>query len=195
MPERIMATTFKDKKGREWDLALDLRIARIVDKSDFTEYWDRKFSILTLDPDLIKKLLTDGPFLFAIIWAMVQEQLPATFPPESEAAEAEFVSGVNGPTIEAARTAMIEALGDFFPEQRTALFILRDQVKILGEKASQRLQEAVPLLNEMLDEEMDQRVATLREEFRKTLAQRNGETSTPSPAISDSAQETSGSPA
>lgn len=209
-----MATTFKDKKGREWDVALDLRKGYLIDKSDFTAIVeDYKFSILKPDRLLYGKLLTDAPFLFAVIWAMVQEQVavkwqaysdaltvwnsehhsgtpfiapPDVFPispKEAEAAEAEFVSGVNGPTIESARIAFTEALADFFPEQRTVLSTLTRQVKNLSEKVGKKMEESEPLLNDLLDEELELGMKQLQDDLRNTREKRLGGISLASPAI------------
>lgn len=205
-----MATTFKDKKGRVWDLSLDLYKAEIVDKSDFKRYWDREFSILVLDEGLVRQLLTNAPFLFAIIWAIVQDQAEAKFkygqewsarhpispdtPPaadcfplspreQAEAAQVEFVSGVNGPTIEAARNAIMEALGDFFPEQRTVLLALAEQMKRMQVKAGQKLTETMPLLDKLLDKEFDDKVEKLK---RELLGEKPGETSSLSPPTVES---------
>lgn len=219
-----MSTTFTDKKGRSWDVSLDLRKARIVDKSDFSHYWDKKFSILSPDRELIGKLVSDSPFLFAVIWALVQDQVeekwkryqaardkwerdtttpssagyvgvPSDFTPPADTfplspreplaegedttpAELEFVSGVNGTTIEAARTAMIEALGDFFPEQRTALSALSKQVTVMGRKVGEKLEQAFPQLEEVLEEELQASLDQMKENFRNKIRDRtNGETS------------------
>ncbi len=189
-----MSTIFTDRKGRSWDVALDLLKASRIDKSDFKEYWDKEFSILDLDKLLIQKLLNDPAFLFALIWVVVQDQLPDSFPKEQDAAQAEFVSGVNGPTIEAARSAFLEALADFFPDQRTVLSILKDQNTTLHQKAATKLLETVPLLNDLLDEEFNERVTALMEEL-KTRDKTLGVTSMPSLETSVSASETSGVPA
>lgn len=211
-----MATTFTDKKGRTWDVALDLRKARQIDKADLSAISeDYKFSILKPDRVLYGKLITDAPFLFAIIWAMVQDQAEAkytvhlsaqtdydsrgslskyadrdsgfsftppadsfpTSPKEQEAAELEFVSGVNGPTIEAARNAIIEALADFFPEQRTVLSTLMRQSKKLSEKVGKKMEESEPLMDSLLDEELDLGIKQLQASLLKTRETRLGEMS------------------
>ena len=234
-----MATTFTDKKGRVWDLALDLRKARIVDRSDFSLYWDKKFSILSPEKELIGKLVSDAPFLFAVIWAIVQDQAEEkwkvfqrakedydckgsisanaslhdyTFCPprdcfplspreplaegeDTTPAELEFVSGVNGSVIEAARTAMIEALGDFFPEQRTALLALANQIKVMGRKVGEKLTEALPMLEEVLDEELTENLEEAKKVFRQKIREgRNGGRSSLSPHTQELVMPTSGQP-
>lgn len=200
-----MATTFTDKKGRTWDVSLDLLIARRIDKSDFSNY-HKKFSILAPERDLLGKLLSDAPFLFAIIWVIVQDQAEAkyqeykrskaadctpdadSFPispreptpegSETSPAELEFVSGINGPTIEAARNAIIEALGDFFPDQRTVLSALANQMKAMSKTVGDKLEKALPTLNTVLEEEMDSKIQDLQQEFRNKIRESSsGETS------------------
>lgn len=215
-----MTTTFTDCKGREWDVSLDLRKARFIDKSNFKEYWDKEFSILNLDKLLIQKLLTDASFLFAIIWAMVQDQAEAkwqtydgwtkhqpagstTIPPggfpvppkeEPEKAELEFVSGINGPVIEAGRQAFMEALGDFFPDQRTGLSILLKGMKTLNQKLEKKSEELAPLMDSILDEELDERINQMKAQL-KGQEKSSGEVSLLSPVSPASASQTSGVPA
>lgn len=197
-----MSTTFTDRKGRTWDVALDLRIARQIDKADLSEVSDNyTFSILRPDRTLYGKLITDAPFLFGVIWAMVQDQVAAkheayrllpdnripgdTFPispKEPEAAELEFVSGINGPVIEAARNAFIEAMSDFFPEQRTVLSTLMRQSKKLSEKVGKKMEESEPLMENLLEEELDLGIAQLKDNLLKTRVTRLGEISLESPA-------------
>jgi len=206
---------FTDKKGRTWTVDLDLRIARVIDKSDFKQYWDQEFSILSPDSKLLTKLITDAPFLFAVIWAMVQEQAEAkykslqdyeaqqrsgsqraycnpptdTFPispkEQPEEAEVEFVSGINGPTIEAARNAIVEAVSDFFPETRTVLSALRSQIKMMGEKAAEKMEKTVPLLQSIMDEEFELRIEDFRKELSQSREKRLGERSIKSLASSE----------
>lgn len=209
-----MTTTFTDKKGRTWDVALDLLTARRVDASDFSAYiGDRKFSILEPEKPLIHRLISDAPFMFAVIWAMVQEQAankhqvylaakanydqrgnrpgvvqppfdpPADcflFSPKENPAEAEleFVSGVNGPTIKAAREAIVASLSDFFPELQTVLSLLVKQFQKMETKAAVKLQETEPLLEEWMDEEFEAGLKKMKEELRKTREERLGKIST-----------------
>lgn len=181
--------SFTDRKGRVWNVDLDLRIARQIDKSDFSSYYDRPFSILNPESHLLQKLLRDGPFLFAIIWAMVQEQAQdkyaehirlldagvkpeRTFPvspiEDPEAAEVEFVSGVNGPTIEAGRAAMVEAIADFFPDLKIALSTIINQSKRLSETVGRKLQETEPMLQELLEQQFNKEVEKVKQELLKT---------------------------
>jgi len=205
-------STFTDRKGRIWGLELDLFKAKVIDKSDFKEFWDQEFSILEPTRELLQRLMSNSPFLFAIIWAMVHDQAEAKFktykqwldspktvqtkrgsickvesPPrdsfpispkeEPAAAELEFVSGINGPTIEAGRTAFLEALGEFFPDLRTVLSFLTENQKMMVSKVGARLEKTSPLLERLLDEELDKAVAKLQEE----LNAKHGEISTPLP--------------
>lgn len=181
-----MSFSFVDKHGRPWDLTLDLLIMRRIDASDFTAIWDKEFSILNLDESVIRKLLVDPNFLFAVIWVVVQPQVQtyAAFKDKSlEEQEAEFVSGINGAVINEARNTFMEALGDFFPDQRTVLSALTEQVKKLTVMAGQKTAAEIgPLLDQLLEQEFDQKVAKLRKEL---LNETPGETSSSSLPQSD----------
>jgi hypothetical protein len=187
-----------------------MRIARRIDKSDFKDFHDKEWSVLEPEKEIIGKLLSKPAFLFAVIWAMVQDQAEKKFedyrlladnrepgdtfpisPKDAEAAELEFVSGVNGPTIDAARSAFMEALSDFFPDQRTGLSALLTQYKTMTEKAGKLMEKSVPLLNELLDQELDQQVEILKERLKEELGKKHGETSTPLPVQPESVSMTS----
>lgn len=114
---------FKDKKGGEWDLTITLGAAERVDDSDFSALTKEKFSMLEPGKELFNLLISKPRILFAVIWAIVSPQskvvlgLDATDP----AAQGAFADRMDGAVITAARKAFFEALGDFFPDQRTAL--------------------------------------------------------------------------
>lgn len=182
---------FTDRKGRQWNVELDMAVARVVDKSDFKEYYPHDFSILELNPDLLGKLFSKPSFMCAVLWAMLAEQAQARFTPAPDAkstasfpispkenpegAELEFVSGFNGPTIEAARKALAEAIGDFFPDARIVLSTILNRLSSLPTKLAKKMEasETQELLDRLEDKEIDKAV----EELKRKL----GETSSTSP--------------
>lgn len=205
----MATTTFTDRKGRQWDVALDLRNARLVDATDLSIFGVNDFSILRPDKQSWHRLLTDAPFLFAVIWAMVQDQAIAkhaaatrselgpgsSFPvsprEDYDAAELEFVSGINGPVIDKAREAMVEALSDFFPEHRTVLSTLHRQIMKLRTKVDKIMESTEPMLEAMMDQQLQEGVEKMRQE----LAKKSGPTSILSPPTPISHTETSLGPA
>jgi len=176
--------TFTDKKGRVWDLELDILTCRRVDASDFKLYYKPDFSIFSLSGDPLKHLVLQSSFTFAVIWAIVQPQAvemfkAGKFPTDPKAnheeAELEFVSGINAKAKMEANTAFLEALGDFFPELKTALSSLERQMRTLSEKIDLKAREVEPLLDEMLEADMDQGIKEIRSRLQKTRGERLGE--------------------
>lgn len=181
---------YTDKKGRTWDLSIDFAVCRRVDAFDKTAVIKESFSLLAPDKTLLHRILyTDRAALFALIWAIVVEQAqelhdkynpdpngyqPFPSPKESpEAAELEFVSGVNGPVIEAARIALSEALGDFFPELRIALSTWATQTAEIQEKVAEKIKEVNPVVMQMVDEEFDKLIEKMKDRL-KTQSERLG---------------------
>jgi hypothetical protein len=185
--------TFKDKKNREWQMELDLAVARRIDNSDFTEYYPKKFSIVSLEPPDIQAILQRPSLMFAIIWAWVQPQAvemhkTGTFPvdpADEEAAELEFVSGINAQAKADAQQAFLEAMADFFPELRTALSISSQQLRKLSDKVRSKVLETEPLLEKMVDDDLEAMIQRLKADHQKTRDERLGgilESLRPSPA-------------
>jgi len=156
----MTARAFTDKKGRNWDVSLTLGGARRIDASDFSEVTSKRFSILRPDKHLLSDILTDTPLLFAIIWALVQPQAQA-----SGVDEAEFLDGLDGPSIQAGREAFWEALSDFFPEHATALSTLLSQYQ----KAGKRIAAELAAMETEIEAVVSEEVATQTEKLRKEL--------------------------
>lgn len=181
---------FTDKKGRTWDCSFDLAVGARIDKSDFSNYQkpgDPHFTILQPDQRQLQRLvMSDAPFLFAVIWIIVQEQaehlyklgsFPISPKEDQEAAQIEFASAVNGPTIQAARKAFGEAIVDFFPELRIALSTWVSQAAMVMEKVEQKMREMDPVLEQMVEQEMETGFQRLRTDLEKTRDARHGDVS------------------
>lgn len=185
MPTPLSPFVFKDKHGREWNLALDFAICRRVDSFDKTAVIKEPFSLLAPDRALLHRLLyTDRGALFALIWAIIQPQLSeqgitlGTTDAEIEAAELEFLSGINGPVIEMARRAFSEALGDFFPELLTVLSTWEEQYKMVMDKAAKKMEHMKPMMEEMAETEFNNLLMTYQNQL-KTRSAKHGEVSMP----------------
>lgn len=161
--------TFTDKRGRTWDLELSMDAAKRVDASDFSEISEIKFSLLRPGRELFSSILSDGPLQWAIIWAVVQPQVEANLgsdlAKDPEAAETEFLKGLNGPAIKQGREAFWRALADFFPEHGTALLTLIERL----EKANQRIGLRISEMGQQMDEALAKKVDTELEEIKQEM--------------------------
>lgn len=199
---------FADRKGRIWSLELDLLKIRRVDKSDFSNLYPTKFSLARFDKAIIAELLTNSPLMFAVIWALVQDQAelkylaytaalgssPVQTPPQDSfpispkespvEAESEFIEGISGPVIDNARAAFLEALSDFFRDQQTALSTIGKTLKSLRQKLVERSKELDPVIDKMLNKHLDS--------LLRTLSETPGMESTPSQQLPDGIPANSG---
>lgn len=189
--------TYTDRKGRTWNVELDLQKAMFVDNSDFTDHYDGKVILSKFDKALIGEVFTNSRLLFGIIWAIVQDQAkakwksysawlndhqPDTKPPpdsfpadpaDTEKAQLEFVSGVNGKVVEAARQAFLESLSDFFQDHQNALLLLLEKHKTMRTLMVEKLGTASDQIDKLLEQEMDKGLAEL-----KSMLDQPGTTST-----------------
>lgn len=171
---------FTDAKGRTWDCKLTLAAAKRIDASDFSGITDTDVgSILRPNKEFFINVLSDYPLLFAMVWAVVYPQAKKVqdrdgngFSPlpddDPEGSQNEFMDGIDGKTIEAARDAFWEAIMDFFPQRRTALSGLmktfnRGQ-EMIGEKITGMEGRIQDLLAEKMDQELDQLMSELEKE-------------------------------
>ena len=191
-----MPTTFTDKKGRTWDVQLNLAAAKRIDRSDFTEVLrGQKISgsFLQPDRDYIRTMFSNEAFLFALIWAVVYPQHPdvsgkVLTPEQMELLEFDFCEAIDGKVKSAARDAFMEAASDFFHDQRTAWFMLKDEMKRVQQKMDQDLATLKPELQGLIDEEYGQAMSDLKQEL-KTRREKRGRLSkllsepSPSPSL------------
>lgn len=190
---------FTDRKGRTWNVELDLQKAMFVDNSDFTDHYDGKVILSKFDKALIGEVFSNSRLLFAIIWAIVQDQIPPKYalyrqwlndgnksqagkPPEdsfpidpsdTERAQLEFVAGVNGKVVEAAREAFLESLSDFFQDHQSVLSLLLEKHKTMRTLMVGKLATASEQIDRLLEQEMDKGIAEL-----KSMLDQPGTTST-----------------
>src|SRR5262245_45486225 len=123
--------TFVDKNNKTWNLALDLGKVQEIDNADYSEITDQKVCLIKGDPTEVPAILTNTALMFAVIWVIVQDQIvqnlgmshPKT-EEDQQKAQNKFAKGIGGKQIEDARTALVEALSDFFPAAKTALLSL-----------------------------------------------------------------------
>jgi len=165
--------TFTDAKGAIWDVGLTLASARRVDASDFSEITETKFSILKPDRQLFTTLISDTPLIFAVIWAACQPQAEINLgisPKEDpEGAEAEFLERINGSAVEEGRKAFWGALSDFFPEHRTALLTLTENLDKANRKIGERIRLMGPELDNLLEKEIDQEMDKLKDKLKEEV--------------------------
>ncbi len=161
--------TFKDSKNREWDVTLNLGAAQRIDNSDFSKLLPpgtQQPSFTNMDKELLLSIFDKPSLLFAMIWAVVQPQVPKNIPQEDyKAAELEFVESIDGKARNAGRKAFLDACGDFFPELRTALSTLGNQWSRLQSQVEQEIVAVEPELQARLDREVKRGLANLRREL------------------------------
>lgn len=180
--------TFKDRKGREWDLTLTLGSARRIDKSDYSEVTDFEFSVLEPRREFFSELLRDANLSFAIAWTIVQgEQVkrnmgidlddPKLSPEEREKlyadAEWDFIDSLDGQAMFNGREVLLGAFADFFPEIQTVLSTLMVRWKTAYQRMGMKIQALGPEVDKMIEAEMDTGLKDLMERLKKQPLQSN----------------------
>jgi len=163
--------TFKDKNGKTWDVALTLGGAKRIDACDYSALTETKFSILSPDKSLFMEILSNSTLVFAMIWALVQDQVkknlgidPKENPDEAELA---FIDSMNGEAIKEGKGAFWGALSDFFPEHKTALLTLIGQMVKAEALIGMELQALIPDLEQVMNKEIKAEVNKARKELAK----------------------------
>lgn len=133
--------SFKDNKGREWVIELNLLTIRPMKVAGFDIY--------TLDENRmakLKQLSVDGDALAEWVWQNVKpqaEKLGIGFE--------EWIVGLNGDAVYSMREAFFDAYANFIPnpKMRFALQNLRDAEKKVKDQAAEIFEEATAKLIEM----------------------------------------------
>lgn len=101
---------FADLNGRTWAVRVDVGAMKRLQAVGI--------NLTDLAEDTILKLFTDPIFLGDVLWHICKPAADA-----AQVSEAEFASGLAGDVLEAARTALVDALIQFQPRagQREAL--------------------------------------------------------------------------
>ena len=171
--------TFTDTNGKTWDVKLTLAAARRVDNSDFTEITQDEFSMLNPSRELFTDILTNTSLLFAIVFAIVRPQVKANLGIDLDEeglsaddqlaryvrAEEAFVAALDGPAISSGREAVWGSVVDFFPEHKTALSTLKNQLT----KAQERIEAEVKKLEPEMEAMIEREIQVGMEEARKEL--------------------------
>lgn len=167
----LTPTQFRDKKGRIWDVAINLLTARRVDNSDYSALSPKKVSLVVPDKDLIQLLTSNVNLLMAVIWTLVQDQvekLTGVDPKKDvELAELEFLSAMDGKTIKSAKAAFWGAAADFFPDQATLLQSIREQEDRLREKLNRELEDILPEMEALAQTELTSEVQSIRQKIKE----------------------------
>jgi hypothetical protein len=164
--------TFTDRLGTVWDVTVTLAGAMRIDKSDFSELTDVKFSFLNPGKEFFTSIMSQDPLIFAMIWAVVQPQAKR----EGILTEDAFVERLNGQAILDGRKAWWKAVADFFPGQKTELLRLMSLLPMAQERLQEELRivndEAESLMQEMTEVEaikLRQSLRVLIQEERQAL--------------------------
>ena len=123
-------------------------------------------SFLEADGELLSRILKNPSLAAAVAWAVCHVQAgqfdgfpdPAKDP---EAAELEFLDGLDGDALQRLQTALWEALEDFFPRLRTVLSEARKHQQRLDRLIEEKSREAMGHL--------DRTYQVMQERFDRTI--------------------------
>lgn len=161
--------TFKDTKGRQWELAVNVSAIRRVKALAQVDLLE------VLGGRLIDRLLNEPETLADVLFALVRDQAAA----QSITSE-DFGAGLAGDAIDDATKALLEELADFFPSARRTL--LRTALTKVREAESAAMERGTREITERAAEEI-RRIQTLPTD--QLIQQTPGGPSTRSPASSE----------
>lgn len=161
-----------DALGRQWNLELNIGVARRIDSSDYSAISSTVFSVLRPDKKTFLNIMGDRNLLVAIIWTIVQPQVQAqlNLDPADPAAEEEFVSGFNGRVLTEAVGLMWKVLADFFPEHQTVLLNLQQNIEELRQEERQQMESLLPDLMETAKSELGKGMKLETQKLRERLS-------------------------
>ena len=170
---------FIDKEKDVWVIALDLRtMRRVRDVLDV--------DLLKLDQALIEKLTGDIYTLVDVLWLVCEEQADKRHVDDQKFGE--LLS--DGDVIEAASTALLEGIVDFFPEarrvpMRRALVKIAEIQDRAGQCFAERLNDG--RVDELITKLLEEAETQIDDALDRAIAELiPGEKSTDSPASSES---------
>lgn len=191
---------FKDSEGDVWSLKITLAEARLIDQANYEEVTKVPFSIMEPSRDFFGEVAQNVNFAMFMAYVIVREQFIEKLNlkvDDSKAgqdgfitedkAQTLFVKRLDGDAIHSARGALLRALADFIPSQRTALLRAQDSM----EKATARLNMEMASLAGQIDQVVAQRLDQGAQELRshvENFSREAGVTSTPPSASSDGLQ-------
>lgn len=166
-------TQFKDINGKTWDCKINLGKTLLIDRSDFTVFTDQPIILSRYDQDSLKIIFTNPAVMFAVIGILVRNDCKDNFEFEIKTDEDEelfqqkFVASIEGPIMEPARNALMEAISDFFPAAKIVLSTFLMKLDEFSEKASKRLTtEILPMLDQEMDSLLDDEINSLKKKLQ-----------------------------
>lgn len=146
-PSSRTVTSFEDAKGRVWELKLTLGIASRLSTVDFSEITKEKFDVVSDPSKVIVTALANRAFLFAYIWQIVYPQAKSVLnedgTPFTNFDEDDFIEAIDGPTIQRGSAAFLQAVYDFFPDQRTSLEAIVEEIEVARRTLTTKQAEAM----------------------------------------------------
>jgi len=101
---------FLDNRDRQWTITIDVDAIRRVRADPGVDLMG------VLDGPLLTKIGSDPVLLVDVLYTLCAEQAEA-----AKVTPRQFGQGLTGDAIEAAATALLEGLADFFPSRRRAI--------------------------------------------------------------------------
>jgi len=103
-------SSFKDNQGRSWQIAVTINtVKRVRSLLDID-------LLAIVDGKLLERLVNDPVLLVDVLYAVVKP-----YADEEGISDADFGDALAGDAIDAATTALLEGLADFFPQRRREL--------------------------------------------------------------------------
>lgn len=142
-----MSRFFKDTEGREWTVAINIAVAKRLRDRMQIDLLDK------VGMTALSNIAADPIRLADVLYVICCKQAE-----ERKISDEDFGAALSGDALEAAATAFMEAMADFFPpSQRTVLHNALAKHKKLEQAAVKRATEILD--SNLIDEEISRRIS------------------------------------
>ena len=144
--------SFKDNKGRTWEIDVDYHVIRRVKGSELA------VNLLDLvageGSPLVQQIIDDPLFLIDLLFVICRPQAE-----KLSISDEEFGKSIRGDVIDAATTALLEELADFFPAgKRRVLLKAVGKVQQLQARANEAAEQVLD--SDRLDRALEQKLSS-----------------------------------
>lgn len=156
-------TFWNDSRDNSFELTLNMGNVAEIDRANYEEIFKglglgepaKKFSVMEEPENAVNVLVVSPPMVFAVIYILIQRQLQkfddqiaawkkAATGTESAVTQKDregwYLSGISGEQVDTGREKLIEAIGNFFRDRKTAfsnsLQGYKEEIKVATEEAA-----------------------------------------------------------
>lgn len=168
--------TFRDTKGRQWDVTITLLEARKIKNSDYSAYTDiGVIDLLNPSEEAKNTLGLNDSVMVALVWTIIQDQLAGHDISSDDEGEAEFCSAIDGNTLQVMKSKLEDSICAFCPMMRIVFATSKTIREKATEMAPQALENVMGAMEELMDAQLEKvKIELLEGSMSKTVGSTSG---------------------